>query len=106
MTTSHTHGPWLITNSHIENGEWVTGISSEKEDGTIALVVGSKARPGYVDESPVSGPNAHLIAAAPELLEACLEAQKLQTLHADNLTIHERNVVDTLHAAIAKAKGE
>lgn len=45
--------------------------------------------------------------AAPELLEALDEVNKLCWLNVDQskLTIHERNTIETVRAAIAKAKG-
>lgn len=98
-TTQHTLGPWLITNGHIENGEWVIGIASEKQDGTLALVIGSKARPGYTQESIEATSNACLIAAAPELLEA------LEGMFEDFITIHEmQNKPDYIAKAVAERK--
>ena len=93
---SHTPGPWeydglftiFITDS--AGNEW--HIASIKH---------------HQDE--VSKANARLIAAAPELLEACQAAFDWLGrfgAHAPIIFGGEQHLHDILHAAIAKAKGE
>lgn len=99
----HTSGPWMITNAHIENGEWVIGIASEKQDGTLALIIGSKARDGYAQESIDATSNAMLIAAAPELLEALRRV--VSYVSSPVPARASDGIMDAARAAIAKAKG-
>ncbi len=47
--------------------------------------------------------NAHLVAAAPDLLEACISAVEF---HEGGPSHMGQYVLDTIKAAIAKAKGE
>ena len=69
----HTPGPWVVSS---------TGRDIKTADGTVVVA--------YTYER-----DAHLIAAAPELLEAC-----------DRLVHHfNRDAVDAAMAAIARATG-
>jgi hypothetical protein len=62
----HTPGPWRVNGECIEYGPFVAG------DGWCVAKI--------VRDPPETEANAHLIAAAPELLEACKYAQhRLQT---------------------------
>jgi hypothetical protein len=87
----HTPGLWIKDRNTIED-------QTGKEIATI-----SYRQSGYVQA------NAHLIAAAPELLEACRWAVNHFT-PADNpmpdqIKAREVELVKALRAAIAKAKG-
>lgn len=71
--TKFTPGPWLITNLlEYEKGTGSLTIGSEKSDW-IAEVKGTHV--GNHSQEEVYA-NAKLIAAAPELLEALIEAEK------------------------------
>jgi hypothetical protein len=84
---SHTPGPWKVRPSHDATGYpcyFIHGISGEQKHHEPTLVA-----------------NARLIAAAPDLLEACEDA--LYTLSFAN---GDCPVCKRLKAAIAKARGE
>lgn len=94
----HTEGPWMV-------------IDSEREDSLPGeqQVIGSRG--GLVcDLMPTLTPlaieesksNAHLIASAPELLEAC----KLSLNHGNFKAFsHKHDIKKMLEDAIAKAEG-
>jgi len=92
--TKHTPGPWKLF----------------KKDGSCDLRVDGY---GVICDFMVDGPNeemdveaianAHLIAAAPELLEAC-KAANLRLLQQKS-TLADSDILDLLQAAITKAKG-
>lgn len=91
MSAQHTPGPWRI------NPCFQTMISNcEDGDDSADICEVSEWTPEFWDERDA---NARLIAAAPELLEALEKA-----IHAR--VIRDGDVVDTMRAAIAKAKGE
>ncbi len=91
--TQHTPGPWF------DNGDGT--VSTEKE--SIATIHGFLTR--HVA-------NAHLIAAAPELLEACKEADELTHYLIGHLTAKDKAFIwpkivacnQKLKAAIVKAE--
>ena len=84
----HTPGPWCVQ----KNG--ITVMPAKKPRFPLTIC---QAREVYGDRAQREA-NAHLIAAAPNLLEACEQA----------LQLHEpdEGISDVLLAAIAKAKGE
>ena len=90
METKHTPGPWVADGSEITTETWVCGA-----DGKRICTM----RPSFADWS-----NARLIAAAPELLEALMDALKdLEALSQwDNASACARKA----RAAIAKATGK
>lgn len=87
VMSGHTPGPWLTngTAGHEKHGQWSVYAESGK---TIAIV--------YDGER-----DANLIAAAPQLLEAC---QRLVSF-ADGKVSHVDWAVENARAAIAKAEG-
>lgn len=98
MSAKHTPGPWSIITS--ETCDLYAGI--ESDDFSIVVI-------GYPEEDDDGGvrgktpeealANAHLIAAAPELLEALIELR--------NFYIEMTGLPPVAaNAAIAKAKGE
>ena len=97
MTTKHTPGPWGLSGANTVHGA----------DCIVAFV-------GTADEEVrrFSGErqsaDAHLIAAAPDLLEACemlAEAQRLAAVGEDGFGAYV-DAVDKARAAIKKAKGQ
>ncbi|WP_312708629.1 hypothetical protein [Stenotrophomonas sp.] len=103
MTSKHTPGPWYVGRED-EN----TGEIEVNSDGRpyVCLVF-----PGAIDE--VTPANARLIAAAPELLEALIEATAcgmvpISSAKDGGASTHSRQVrcADMIRAAIAKATGE
>lgn len=75
----HTQGKWFISNNHEDNGNMQIG-----SDRDYICQIYPRPNDGISIEAnePQSLANAHLIASAPELLEALKEAKSL----IDNLT--------------------
>lgn len=122
--SKHTPGPWvLIEGANIysapgsDSGD---GIPADKTDGWHIAALGDS--PTFVDGVEVElgynvkQSNGQLMIAAPELLEALVEARKMLE---KNLPTLDRNVgfcpnivqstvkaIEKVDAAIAKAKGE
>lgn len=92
MKTKHTPGPWKVVN-------FDGNVSSEirAENG---VMVGNPYGPAgrWAEVREEHEANANLIAAAPDLLEACKEAYRI--IHNDAY------VNDLLKKAIAKAEGK
>lgn len=80
----HTPGPWVVCNMDawccVEHTEWGTTVAEIGENDDLGLA------------------DARLIAAAPDLLEACRDA--LGVIEATGRT----DIYDKMFAAIAKAK--
>lgn len=85
----HTPGPWEVSKDYPLQVKAVNAPSHN----TVALF-------GDFYERPTREANGRLIAAAPELLEALIEAE--QMIHAGELNEGTMNII---RAAIAKAKG-
>ena len=83
MTSQHTPGPWWFAQVDYE-GNCVAGAGDHEL--TVAL----------------SRPDARLIAAAPDLLAALVEAQEALDVLADDAA----DLAMRLRAAIARAKGD
>lgn len=90
---SHTPGPWTW------KIEGFAGYKLIAEDGTKVADDGSADGEygGWMNDP--NEPNARLIAAAPELLEALVDLLGWQTLAPHSVVVEAR-------AAIAKARGE
>jgi hypothetical protein len=108
MNTKHTPGPWRISNGNFAN--LIEGYSGrhhgEWDDGFRAVASAQHCEPtgNYVNERENAEANARLIAAAPELLEACsLLLEALRSSNVSNGLI--RSAEDAARAAIAKARG-
>jgi hypothetical protein len=91
---SHTAGPWEVTE---KPGVWVGPVVRTADNQGIAFVVGQ------------SLPNARLIAAAPQLLEACrLAADALDFAQAQVESESDRTLLTgwlyTVRQAIAAAR--
>lgn len=84
--SKHTPGPW-----------YVDGVYINSAAGLICEI------PTSFDDDPLAEPDARLIAAAPDLLEA---AQKVIDEAARMaMTTRRRKIFDNLAAVIAKAEG-
>jgi len=91
--SKHTPGPWEIEEHYHFGYRWISG----PEHSQLAQVVWCMEDE---DRSPECEANAHLIAAAPELLEAL---EKVFTVMNDDMPVGLRKVC---YEAIAKARGE
>lgn len=88
MKTEHTPKPWKISETD-EEGHYVI----ESEDGKTAICYGA----GFYGENNPSEANAHLISAAPDLLEALKSVVAIADRKTDEF--------DRARSAIAKAEG-
>ena len=98
--SKHTPGPWEVEFNDVgESGiRWITGHVTAKAHKYCGNS-GPGARPDSVTHvSSMTAADAHLIAAAPDLLAACKEA-----LH---LLEPETDAKPMIEAAIAKAEGK
>lgn len=104
--SAHTPGPWKV---HVvsDKGNRDYQIRTEKPHnpsgglGKHVATVNRYLREGWIhDERLVAEPNARLIAAAPELLEAL---RSIAGLTGPDAIIHARDIAAD---AIAKAEGE
>lgn len=106
MSAEHTPGPWTLGRT-VSGKQWVYG-----PDGTRVGKAASGRRESERDA------NAHLIAAAPELLEALRTAKRVlfeawsasQAATTQGLPpsafVLDRGAWDAIEAAIAKAEGD
>lgn len=110
MSGGHTPGPWSVVEGTEHHGFYVTS-----DFGNTICDLYAMSRPGWPstanggDSRPVpfmhemDGPNARLIAAAPDLLEACERAAKVM----DDKMATVSELIDTvklLRAAITLAR--
>lgn len=104
----HTKGPWKVMEDNLKTDEWGQPIEELciESDETIVCMVGGGIPKWEQDD------NAHLIAAAPEMLEA-LETVKtnLEAMQPAMDFKHEfdrlayKAAIDATNEAIRKAKG-
>ena len=94
--SKHTQGPWAVRG--IPTGQRYIGPSQDGGAPSVALVL---ARVNVPDERLAA--DARLIAAAPELLEALLVADRT---FAENGLLACHAARQEIRAAIAKATGE
>lgn len=114
QTTEYSPGPW-----HVEPLQWDRGASiaiCNRQNGVLAVIqpLNDAEDSQSALRDPCDLPNAHLMAAAPELLEALEEAlREIEYWHSDMLEPEERahpggngwaRVHDRGRAAIAQAK--
>lgn len=93
--SKHTPGPWEIEEHYHFSYRWVSGPKHSQLAQVVWCMEGD-------DRSPECEANAHLIAAAPELLEALENLLKVH--EGEGGTQHHAG--DMARAVIAKAKGE
>nr|WP_313510277.1 hypothetical protein [Stenotrophomonas geniculata] len=100
MSSKHTPGPWIYAYSDSDTCHFVVSAPHEREE-----VAGEYGIPRSDD--------ARLIAAAPELLDALIEAVDcgmvpISSAKDGGASTHSRQVrcADMIRAAIAKATGE
>jgi hypothetical protein len=103
----HTPGPWSA--KHTVGAGWSVKMAKPRPDYTDPDPVCSMAwwqfdKPGIIDDA-ISGANAKLIAAAPDLLAAC-ELVERWMLGGQPGPFSDSKILGVVSAAIAKAKGE
>ena len=107
MTSKHTPGPWVVATHDLS-------VRHRSEFGLeIAAVVETiVSSDGPLMDTETAEANARLIAAAPELLEALVEATAcgmvpISSAKDGGASTHSRQVrcADMIRAAIAKATG-
>lgn len=94
---SHTDGPWQADIGQTPFGEHYATVWTQIPNNDLRWIVAEAANSLGLDAMQS---NAHLIAAAPELLEACKAALPELEEFAPG------NAMDMVRDAIAKAKGE
>lgn len=115
MTSQHTPGPWTVDNdlARSQDGQWERVISGP--NGEVAALVIATTGDGMGDPVPDDerDANAHLIAAAPELLAVLqtLAAHYDRLCHSENgerlaVALEMRPDAYAAFAAIAKATGK
>ena len=95
----HTPGPWMV-NDQPSIYPYVTAPS--REGGPHRITLANCPHPADAFHVHERDANAHLIAAAPEMLEACKEALRLIRNQTGNWQL---GTEDMLERAIAKAEG-
>ena len=100
----HTPGPWAIGYSDGSGSEYIISSRESQRISVAALRWGCSCCKDHIDNfsdlSKEEQANAHLIAAAPEMLEA------LENLENDNGLAMPKSAWDMVQNAIKKAKGE
>jgi hypothetical protein len=100
--TKHTPGPWVVVT---EDGSIGSVAAADGSAVAQAQIRGTLKKPNNEERRA----NAHLIAAAPELLKACKAALPYLRNHI-GMTLDEgpgdRIALDMCEEAIAKATGE
>ena len=100
----HTPGPWKFGNTS-DDKKIILGGTSERYVCSVQIWQ-TPRRMGLTDE-PERDANAHLIASAPELLEACKGMLKIY--YDTNVSYrheHEKRIAYQCEQAIAKAEGK
>jgi hypothetical protein len=102
MTTKHTPGPWEIDGEYVQQ----VGQTGLAICDVMNMDVGGDK--GW-HSGPVTQANKHLIAAAPDLLEALEDLKSelvLSNVDQDYVESHFRPCLNKAAAAIAKATGD
>lgn len=110
MTSKHTPGPWDVGNiAFVRKGgvSYPLAVDETRRDGESWLDMRYRIKPELKANEAEERANCHLIAAAPELLEA-LEALVGHSALFDREYLSRclNEKLDAGRAAIAKAKGE
>jgi hypothetical protein len=100
MKNQHTPGPWALLDRE-ENSRTLTHITNGAH---IVCTLGTTR----TDGSPNHSANAHLIAAAPDLLDALEQAYNAIAWDIPSGSFsdqEEEDLLETIRAAISKAEG-
>lgn len=93
----YTPGPWVARNATLPKSGVIRWVILETDNGFTLADTGSADTPKHQDEA-----NAHLLAAAPDLLEACKAALEIRNKYGTS----GAPVSKQLEAAIQKAEGK
>ena len=99
--SKHSPGPWFV---HEDDEEQTMTVQFEAMPSYYIPLWGKL----FSDQPPsdTDRANAHLIAAAPDMLEALEAAYDWHEAYGDPRLETDRDLVETLGAAITKARGE
>jgi hypothetical protein len=109
--STHTPGPWVIWENTPGDGRWCIGSGSEKDRSSKLVVAPDDGwETGYKDHREREA-NAHLIAAAPTMLDALKAHDAYLSQHysgpdSDALSIDAAKAWALTRAAIKKADGQ
>lgn len=96
MEAKHTEGPWSIRS-------FANSYSIESVNDIEVAATTDPADAGVSDDEAAA--NANLIAAAPDLLAALVDAQALLRSHPETVTAADRQAaLDSIAAVLAKAR--
>ena len=105
----HTPGPWKLASSRENDGSFIIIEESEDSDhpriGTASFRGIAKRGKGWETPDPEGEANAHLLAAAPDLLNACKSIMKFFANSLPKKKVAE-GVAAEVFNAIAKAEKE
>lgn len=97
--TKHTPGPWQIVHTPLKENEWIESANPTRQMGDIICCAPYKEA---IDSLIQWQANAKLIAAAPELLEACKFVH--ETLMQDEVSAEDViRMISKVDSAIQKA---
>ena len=103
MTTKHTPGPWKVEPPLEDEIDQNTFITAHNGKTLVAEILS----PMTDEEGDYRGTfDANLIAAAPEMLEACIRAAICLRPDVQPLEFEREATLSLLRAAIARAKGD
>jgi len=106
VSAQHTPGPWIVATSN----SWRRIVSAHRTESVCEPVKQNDGHPDlYFRNGGADGPDARLIAAAPELLAACKAIVEYQRLAESDETYGLLNAYakafETAVAAVTKATG-
>lgn len=101
----HTPGPWTIDDAGPDSGNLIRGeVYGPRRQLIAELPCPHANRDNHVGPKNWLG-NARLIAAAPDMLLACIRCERELARLAQELDSSEQKTLDMLRDAIAKASG-
>ena len=107
--TGHTPGPWKVTPSKHRRNYQVGdhAIQATHKEGFDQLICSLYVANHSASNGAIDTANARLIAAAPELLEALIQAQAVigDLVRYGGASLDEIEAYSVIKAAIAKAEG-
>lgn len=106
MTTQHTAGPWHFSGDSLTHRQFDIYAPTQAPQQHVCTVNNLSVEKLYQRDADAALANARLIAAAPELLDACRCAlADLEGLELDGDDCPAALTIKELRAAIAKATG-